>query len=213
MGVSVKVSDTVYENVSGVYLPLTDGTGNHFFADTTWMDGQGVLEIAGLERQWFPIKKEDIGGATGLSFPDCTVSAQEIYGAFSTLNFPKLKQIIKGGIKSSACTELRFPELKTCSVMYGLGYHANATKIVLPKINTIGNSCFWNDSALETLVFGGDTKVAFVARCVDGCTKLLDGSGFIYVKSALLAQYQADESWAASGVSFRAIEDYPDVME
>lgn len=218
MGVSVKVSDTVYENVPGVYLPRTDGDGDAYFADTAWMAADGNIEIPGLKKLWFHIKKTDAiaSNITGLSLPDCTEIGVEVYGGFTSLSMPKLEKIssASGSIKKSNCTKLYFPALKQASGNQSLGYHDKATKIVLPVFEEMGNTTFINCSNLTALVFGGNLMVSFKNNCLSGCTKMLDGeSGFIYVKRDLLASYQADEGWSGYGVSFRAIEDYPEVLE
>jgi hypothetical protein len=44
-------------------------------------------------------------------------------------------------------------------------------------------------------------------------TPLASGTGFIYVPQDLIEAYKIDENWSQYANYFRAIEDYPEVLE
>lgn len=104
--------------------------------------------------------------------------------------------------------------------------------VYLPNIETISTNAFRactalvkvdlgaNARTINTNVFYGCTKLtALIIRsgavCTLGGTNALtdtpieDGTGFVYVPSALIEQYKSASNW--KNFNFRAIEDYPDI--
>lgn len=70
---------------------------------------------------------------------------------------------------------------------------------------------FINCSALEALILRGDTVKTLGAVSALSGTPIAEGTGYIYVPSALLESYKAETNWATFADQFRAIEDYPDI--
>lgn len=112
-------------------------------------------------------------------------------------------------------TEIYLPELTTIT---GWGYVFNVClnlqKAVFPKlVGDFRASDFNACSKLTALVLGGDTVVPLTATNVFANTPIASGKGYIYVRKTLLDAYKAATNWSTYAAQFRAIEDYPRIME
>lgn len=86
------------------------------------------------------------------------------------------------------------------------------TKIdLLENVSTIGESAFASCSALTALILRRQSAIVSAGETVLGTISSSGVSWYIYVPSALLATYQANENWSTYAAQFRAIEDYPDI--
>lgn len=84
-----------------------------------------------------------------------------------------------------------------------------------PNLNKISNS-FAYCSALDTLIIEGTSNPAGYpvasAAPLTG-TKIAAGSGYIYVPAAMIPLISGANYWSAYSGMFRAIEDYPGILE
>ena len=108
-------------------------------------------------------------------------------------------------------TELYMPSLTT---MTSWGYTFNVCqalkKVVFPVFTgTITGASFNSCKSLETLVLGADTVCTLSSTDVFSGTPIASGTGYIYVKRALVDSFKAKTNWNV--FQFRAIEDYPDI--
>lgn len=133
-----------------------------------------------------------------------------------SVNLPSLKEM---GAEVFGCcsqvTEIYLPELTTIS---GWGYVFNVCfqlqKIILPKLTSqFGSGDFNACGKLTTLVLGANTVVPLTNANAFANTAIKNGTGYIYVPRAQLEAYKAATNWSTLASQFRAIEDYPGIME
>lgn len=106
------------------------------------------------------------------------------------------------------------------------------TEINFPKATTVPSTIFYQCTNLAKADFGAAKSIAgnafayctklqtLILRYTEGVVTLTNTTfsgasydGYVYVPSALLADYEANSNWQsyAPSAKFRAIEDYPDV--
>lgn len=78
-------------------------------------------------------------------------------------------------------------------------------------LTTIGSEAFFNCKALETVVFRSTTKVACGTTPFGQCG-IVNGTGYMYVPTAVLDEYKTASFWKTYAVQYRAIEDYPETV-
>lgn len=110
-------------------------------------------------------------------------------------------------------TELYMPSLTT---MTSWGYTFNVCqalkKVVFPAFTgTITGSSFNSCKSLVTLVLGADTVCTLSSTDVFNGTPIANGTGYIYVKRALVDSYKQKINWNVFAAQIRAKEDYPEI--
>lgn len=112
-----------------------------------------------------------------------------------------------------ALTDIAIPSTVTKICNYAFYYAKGLTKIDLPaSVSEIESSGLSNITNLDTVIIRKSDTI-----CVAGGTgalsgsKIASGGGYIYVPSALVETYKADNNWKTYAAQFRAIEDYPDI--
>lgn len=86
------------------------------------------------------------------------------------------------------------------------------TKVDLPEtVSKIKESAFASCSALTALILRRSSAIVTAGSTVLGTIGSSGVSWYIYVPSALMATYKANENWSDYASRFRAIEDYPDI--
>ena len=79
----------------------------------------------------------------------------------------------------------------------------------LPAVTSIGNRAFVGCRSLTALVLSNTEAVCVLSGTgFSSSTPIESGTGYIYVPSTLLADYQAATNWSAYASQFRALEDY-----
>lgn len=85
-------------------------------------------------------------------------------------------------------------------------------KVDLHRVGTIATSAFTGATKFETLIIRTDTVPTLGGTNAFTNTKIKSGgTGYIYVKSAVLNDFKSATNWSSFSSQFRAIEDYPDV--
>ena len=175
------------------------------------------------------------GTLTSIDSPVTKVISYACYGitTLQTVNLPNCTSI--GGYAFRGCsgiTTLHAPNVTTLSsyAFYGC---SNLTEVSFQNISSVAGTCFYQCTKLQKADFGTKMKT-LNGSCLAYCSKLdhlilryTDGvvaiatntfsganfDGYVYVPSALLADYEANDSWGsyAANAKFRAIEDYPNI--
>lgn len=85
-------------------------------------------------------------------------------------------------------------------------------KVDLHKVGTIATYSFIGATKFDTLIIRTDTVPTLGGTNAFNNTKIKSGgTGYIYVKSALLDEFRAATNWSTYSSQFRAIEDYPEI--
>lgn len=169
---------------------------------------QGVYTHSGITDFSFP-ELEYIGGnaVTGLG------------AGYRTINCPKLIEIGDGnfcGAMYAVTLEdeegnLNDLSLPSCEKIGGQNFNKfKCGKIILPKLREIGADNF-KATEFSAFILSNPTKVCKLGdNCFQNMTQD-DTHGWFYVPKHLLNQYKKE--WSDLAERFRAIEDYPEIME
>ena len=87
----------------------------------------------------------------------------------------------------------------------------NLVSLEFANVTNIDGNAFNGCSKLETLILRSSTVCTLAATSAFTSTKIASGTGYIYVPSSLLADYQSATNWSTYASGFRAIEDYPEI--
>lgn len=98
---------------------------------------------------------------------------------------------------------------------YGYSFQGSAIeKAVFPALRgTIRGFDFNGCANMVALVLGADTVCPMENTNALGNTPIAKSTGYIYVRASILSAYQAASNWSVYAAQFRAIEDYPGIME
>lgn len=95
---------------------------------------------------------------------------------------------------------------------WSLSNCAALKKVELGNLSTMGANAF-NASGLEVLIIkktGTSATTLSNTNALAG-TPIANGTGYIYVPSALIDKFKAATNWSTYADQFRAIEDYPEI--
>lgn len=156
---------------------------------------------------------------TGIELPLITTSSDYLCSSCYNLKFAKMQGFttIKAGAFEgcSSLTRLYFPSA-TAIDGWGRSFSScgNLEKIYFPKLTSIaGANCFLACTKLTTLILEANTVCSLSTSTVFGQTPIANGTGYIYVPSALVNSYKSATNWSTFASQFRAIEDYPTVTD
>ena len=166
-----------------------------------------------------------LAGATNLTKVQCdnvTTVEKEVFSgckALKTLSLPKVTYVTKCECANlTSLTELNLPAVTSISKQYAFQNCTALTKVDFPVLGAMGcgksygSWIFSGCSSLETVILRKASGICKLDNAsVFGSTPITEGTGYVYVPSALIADYEADPVWIELGAQFRAIEDYPDI--
>ena len=112
--------------------------------------------------------------------------------------------------KCTALTEVYLPLLSD-RIIYTFPECTNLAKADLPCVTSIGAETFSKCNALTAVILRVDKVCTLAHTNAFRYTPIEDGTGYIYVPSALVDSYKAVSNWSTFAAKFRAIEDYPDI--
>lgn len=141
-----------------------------------------------------------------------TLGAYALSGTnVTSLNLPALTTI--AGYAFYECTKLTYVNFPLLTNVPNNGFRSfkGLVKADLASITWIRSNGFYQCTNLETLILRGATVCSLVSGTTFTGTKIANGTGYIYVPSALIDSYKAATNWSNFASQFRAIEDYPDV--
>lgn len=131
--------------------------------------------------------------------------------AFKSINLPKLTAVPNSTFTYFASVaELVLPECKSVGNSSCTNW-TNLQYVDLPKCTSISNYGLRNNSKLETLILRSETMCTLSNYALNS-TKIFNGTGYVYVPSALISSYQTSTNWKTiygkNANAFRALEDY-----
>ncbi len=115
---------------------------------------------------------------------------------------------------AAGCSKLVDVDIHDTSYVSSYSFQncTSLTKLDLHKVGTIATYAFTGATKLETLIIRTDTVPTLSGTNAFTNTKIKSGgTGYIYVKSALLESFKTATNWSSFSSQFRAIEDYPDI--
>lgn len=110
----------------------------------------------------------------------------------------------------SALANVNFPSVTSVAenAFYGC---AALTKADFASVVAFASGAFQNCSALTALILRNTYQISTITGTPFASSAIASGTGYIYVPAALVDQYKA--SWTTYAAQFRAIEDYPGVVD
>lgn len=115
---------------------------------------------------------------------------------------------------AAGCTALVDVDIHDTSFVSSYTFQncSSLKKVDLHRVGTIATYAFTGATKLETLIIRTDTVPTLGGTNAFNNTKIKSGgTGYIYVKSALLDEFKSASNWSNFSTQFRAIEDYPDI--
>lgn len=147
---------------------------------------------------------------TSVNLPNVTSCGKYSFqGCFilSSVNIPLLESA--GTYMFSTCSNLRvanFPLLTSVpqAMFSSCGQLVTADFAVA---TSIGTNVFNMNKNLTQLILRSPTIVTLNGN-INGAKPIVDGTGYIYVPSALIDEYKTATNWSTYAEQFRALEDY-----
>ena len=169
---------------------------------------------------------------TSVNFPKATSVAGYAFNgtAFKHLSLPSLKSMTSNAFRGSTFTSIDLPIVTSIgnNSFRAQGYLKSATfpkatstsseamrnctaleYVDLPVISSFGTYTFYDCTSLKTLIIRNTSKVVAIGNInIITNTAIKNGTGYVYVPSALVANYQSATNWSTVASQIRAIEDY-----
>lgn len=82
------------------------------------------------------------------------------------------------------------------------------TLVDVPSVTSIAEGALYSCIALLTLILRSEAVVTLTNTNALTGSAIASGTGYIYVPSTRLADYQAATNWSTYAAQFRALEDY-----
>ena len=185
--------------LKSISLPeVTGALGTGTFSGCSAMESANLPKVTGIPASCF-------SGCTsltsaGLSIPmAATLGSTAFYECSGLTTFSSSTITSTGTNCFGYCSNL---EEVTLSALTTIGtstfaYCSGLKKVTLGgEITAFGNYIFRSCSNLETLILSGVTAVPTISsNTFTGATKILNGTGTIYVPDALVASFEADATW------------------
>ena len=115
-----------------------------------------------------------------------------------------------GGRAFQRCTALTTVDVPNATSIgtYAFEGCSALTVVNIPNVTSINTYAFQLCTALKALVIGNSSVCQLINSNALSGSSIAKGTGYIYVPSALLADYQAATNWSTYSAQFRALEDY-----
>lgn len=115
---------------------------------------------------------------------------------------------------AAGCTSLGTVDVHNASYVSSYSFQSctSLKKIDLHKVETIGTYAFSGATKFDTLIIRTDSVPTLSGTNAFTSTKIKSGgTGYIYVKAALVDSFKSASNWSTFASQIRAIEDYPDI--
>ena len=214
--------------LASVNLPKLKTIGQYAFQNCTALQSYDGEEVTTIGAYAFT----GCSALISVNFPKATsVGGYAFNGtSFTHLSLPSLKSMTTGAFRGSKFTSIDLPIVTNISNngFRAQGYLKSATfpkvtstsseamrnctaleYVDLPAISSFGTYTFYDCAKLKTLIIRNTSKVVAIGNVnIITNTAIKNGTGYVYVPSALVASYQAATNWSTVASQIRAIEDY-----
>ena len=137
------------------------------------------------------------------------------YRKLTSINLPNAKTIGVYAFSFSGITEYKNTSQSGVSLSaQAFSNNSNLQKIDLLNALSIGAQQFIRDTSLTTVIIRNTTtvpKLDYAASSAFYQTPIANGTGYIYVPSAMVDAYKTATNWSTFADQIRAIEDYPEI--
>lgn len=154
-------------------------------------------------------------------------SAFQLCASLADVNFPAATYIQTGAFEQTKISKLYCPNLTEFeSTGWVFNSCRSLERVLAGELGSIPGGCFYNCSKLKTLVLMSDSVCTLADTSglfgtpIAGTTWDTGGEmGYVYVPRSLLSDtdaskdYRRATNWSAFSEQFRAIEDFPEVLE
>jgi hypothetical protein len=149
-----------------------------------------------------------------VNLPECTnIGGYAFQGCsnLTSINAPKLTTVASYSFNDSGLVSIDFPSLNPVT-SYSFSGCAALKKADFGRAGTIGGGAFLDATVLETLILRKSDEICKLNNVNSlNNTPIANGTGYIYVPSALVDSYKSATNWSTYAAQIRAIEDYPDI--
>lgn len=146
-------------------------------------------------------------------FPELIILGNYAFNnnSLKTINLPKITKVSYCCFQG--CSKLETVDFPNATTTGGSTFkHSTSLKNVnLPKLTSIGTNDFYGCSLLDTIILKNETMCTLANTNAFTNTKIVSGTGYIYVPKALIEDYKVATNWTTYANQFRAIEDYPEI--
>ena len=104
--------------------------------------------------------------------------------------------------KENRISKIGASSLRGCTIL---------TTVDTPNLLSIEQGALAACPALEALILRGNIVVKLTATDALTGSGIANGTGYIYVPSALVDSYKTASNWSTYAAQIRAIEDYPEI--
>lgn len=149
---------------------------------------------------------------TSVSLPSLTEMYDYCFAGCSNLvsiDLPLVTNIYQYCFRN--CTKLAEVNLPNVTELYANCFEGctGLEKIMLPKTTYIDSGVFSGCSNLQAIVLSNTDEICWLEKA-----NLPDNDNlYIYVPKALIEDYKTYDNWSVYADKFRAIEDYPDIID
>ena len=161
-------------------------------------------------------------GLRKVNLPNCSKIGGNCFSYNTSLEEVYFDNLItiSGDVSSAFCFEncyeltiVHMPKLTEVKAFSTFAGCSKLSKIELPSLQILNKYFFRDCTSLNTFILSGNTVASMTAAATDVFknTPIIQGTGYVYVPSALLDQYKTATNWAAIADQIRAIEDYPEI--
>lgn len=204
----------VERTLSGEYVDSTiTSIGDYAFYGCTDLTSVDCAEVTEVGESAF----YNCDSLADVNLPKATTLGETSFSSCSGLNninIPLVETINTSAFSSSSFDKIVCQSAKT------VGYNAFAYNTSLQQadfyvVETMDSAAFSNCSKLSTLIIRSETMCSVEYNSSTELlrnTAIASGNGYIYVPSALVDTYKADDDWSTYADQIRAIEDYPEIL-
>ena len=149
----------------------------------------------------------NVTSINGYTFQNCT--------SLQSIDLSKIININGDGI-FDGCSSLKYINLQSCKSIKGHNIFYNCTSlqsIDFPSLTAInsGTTDIFKNTSLTAIILRSETMCTLNSAYAFRDSPIANGTGYIYVPSALIDSYKTATNWSTYANQFRAIEDYPDI--
>jgi len=148
------------------------------------------------------------------SFPEATDILTHAFDMCTTLNTvyaPKVESIASYAFNQCfGMDTVELPALEG-AISSNAFYNCSMTRADFGAPTSIASSAFGRCSKMTALILRTDSLVTLSATSAFTSSAIANGTGYVYVPSALVDTYKAATNWSTYAGQIRAIEDYPEI--